>query len=141
MNETQATIETTLAKLKEHGRYDESLTEFHARQIAAWEEKYSLRFPKSFARVLTGGSYDIANFYFIEPTIVEIPPDEHRYIAFARWNDDRFAFLISDLRLEGPDNPPVYVLLDDEPPLERYANFAGWFIEVAALADRPVNPE
>ncbi|MCR9141798.1 MAG: SMI1/KNR4 family protein [bacterium] len=139
MNEPRTIIESTLTRLKEHGLFDQSATEFKTEDIRSWEEQFSLRFPKSFARVLTAGCYDIANFYFIEPVIIELESQE--FLAFARWNDDRFAFAREDLSLEGPDHPVVYVLLGDEPPLERYADFATWFQEVAALADRPVNPE
>ena len=66
-------------------------------------------------------------------------------MIFARWNDDRFAFDERDIHATGPDaashNPPVYVLLGAEPPYKKYTDFADWFVQVAALADRPVNPE
>ena len=144
MNDTNPNLESTLAKLAEHGRIDHGGAEFSDATIQKWESEFAIRFPKSFACILTGGAYDIANFYFMEPALMSVEsaggPGEE-YVAFARWNEDRFAFRRSDLELSGPDNPAVYVLLNDEPPLKRYADFPAWFIEVAALADRPVNPE
>lgn len=150
MNESQelpATLEAMIARLKRHGRF-EAKAEYTSDNIQAWETKFSIRFPKSFARVITSGEYDIANFYFVEPFEILQGADQspekqsgNAFIAFAHWNEDRFAFRRADLELTGIDNPPVFVLLADEPPLERYQDFTTWFIEIAALADRPVNPE
>lgn len=126
-------VENTIAFLKQHERFSSEPT-FTDVQVNDWEKQLRFQFPASYRSIVLQGNYDIANFYFEPPEILATFPG---FLTFARWNDDRFAFNMGDSGAEGP----IYVLLEGTQPLKRYDSLDVWFADVAALADRPVNPE
>jgi len=127
-------VDDTLARLKGLARAVPVPT-FSREQVRAWEEEFRVRLPEAYGRVVTQGSYDMVNFYFVD---IHEPEKFPGFLVFARWNDDLFAF---PREMADDATAPVFLLLEGFEPLAKYPDFAAWFESVFEMSIRPVNPE
>lgn len=99
------------------------------------EARLGFRFPATYRQAVEAGSFDKANFHFLEP---ERYGADDRFVIFAVWNEIRFGFATHDATGDEFRIHPIGDVIEDG---TTYPDFPAWFEMVFKMATRPINPD
>lgn len=127
-------INTTIRDFQQSGRYLKTPT-FDEKLIFEVEKKLGITLPETYKTAVCYGSYDAANFSFIEPQRCNQNP---HFVNFAKWNNITFSFNTTKIK---NGEYPISVRCDSLNPEERYPDFPSWFKLIFEMANQPVGTD
>ncbi|GEM_PF-4839784 len=121
-------IEKILGEFQKSGRYFERPF-FSTSQISSWEKELNANFPECYKDLVTAGSFDADNVYFLEPYREFAHPG---FTVFARWNNNFFAF--------NEEFREIFMIQEDN-VTKIFDSFPDWVTHIYKMTNAPVNPE